>query len=132
VANTTAGYYGTGRRKSAVARVRLKAGEGRIVVNRRPMDEYFGRATLRMVIAQPLKVVGVEGKYDVIADVRGGGSTGQAEAIRHGISRALLALDGGHRPPLRQAGLLTRDPRVKERKKYGQRGARARFQFSKR
>jgi small subunit ribosomal protein S9 len=96
------------------------------------MDEYFGRATLRMVIAQPLKVVGVEGKYDVIADVRGGGSTGQAEAIRHGISRALLALDGGHRPPLRQAGLLTRDPRVKERKKYGQRGARARFQFSKR
>jgi small subunit ribosomal protein S9 len=96
------------------------------------MDEYFGRATLRMVIAQPLKVVGVEGKYDVIADVRGGGSTGQAEAIRHGISRALLAVDGGYRPPLRQAGLLTRDPRVKERKKYGQRGARARFQFSKR
>ena len=132
MANTTGGYYGTGRRKSAVARVRLKPGEGRIVVNRRPMGEYFGRATLRMVIAQPLKIVGVEGKYDVIADVRGGGSTGQAEAIRHGISRALLALDGGHRPPLRQAGLLTRDPRVKERKKYGQRGARARFQFSKR
>lgn len=132
MANTTGGYYGTGRRKSAVARVRLKPGEGRIVVNRRPMDEYFGRPTLRMVIAQPLKIVGVEGKYDVIADVRGGGSTGQAEAIRHGISRALLALDGGHRPPLRQAGLLTRDPRVKERKKYGQRGARARFQFSKR
>ena len=132
MANTTGGYYGTGRRKSAVARVRLKPGEGRIVVNRRPMDEHFGRATLRMVIAQPLKIVGVEGKYDVIADVRGGGSTGQAEAIRHGISRALLAVDGGHRPPLRQAGLLTRDPRVKERKKYGQRGARARFQFSKR
>jgi small subunit ribosomal protein S9 len=85
-----------------------------------------------MVIAQPLKLVNLEGKYDVIASVQGGGSTGQAEAIRHGISRALLTVDGGLRPPLRQAGLLTRDPRVKERKKYGQRGARARFQFSKR
>lgn len=131
MANTTA-YYGTGRRKSAVARVRLTPGEGRIVVNRRPLENYFGRATLRMVIAQPLKLVNLEGKYDVIASVQGGGSTGQAEAIRHGISRALLTVDGGLRPPLRQAGLLTRDPRVKERKKYGQRGARARFQFSKR
>ncbi len=130
--STTTAYYGTGRRKTSVARVRLKAGEGQIVVNRRPLGEYFGRATLRMVIAQPLKLVGLEGKYDVIANVRGGGNTGQAEAIRHGITRALLEVDGGLRPTLRKAGLLTRDPRVKERKKYGQRGARARFQFSKR
>lgn len=115
-----------------MARVRLKPGEGRIVVNRRPLEDYFGRATLRMVISQPLKLTGVEGKYDVIASVRGGGSSGQAEAIRHGISRALLGVDQGLRPSLRKAGLLTRDPRVKERKKYGQRGARARFQFSKR
>lgn len=126
------GLYGTGRRKTAVARVRLKPGEGQIVVNRQPLDEYFGRPTLRMVIAQPLKLTGVEGKYDVFASVRGGGSTGQAEAIRHGISRALLVVDEALRSPLRKAGLLTRDPRVKERKKYGQRGARARFQFSKR
>ena len=125
-------YYGTGRRKTAVARVRLKEGEGQIVVNRQPLGEYFGRATLRMVIAQPLKLTGLDGKYDVIANVRGGGSTGQAEAIRHGISRALLEVDGGLRSTLRKAGLLTRDPRIKERKKYGQRGARARFQFSKR
>lgn len=129
---TVAGYYGTGRRKTAVARVRLRPGDGRIVVNRRPVEDYFGRAALRMVIAQPLKLTGVEGKYDVFANVRGGGSSGQAEAIRHGISRALLEVDGGLRPSLRKAGLLTRDPRVKERKKYGQRGARARFQFSKR
>lgn len=126
------GLYGTGRRKTAVARVRLKPGEGQIVVNRQPLDQYFGRPTLRMVIAQPLKLTGVEGKYDVFASVRGGGSTGQAEAIRHGISRALLGVDEALRSPLRKAGLLTRDPRVKERKKYGQRGARARFQFSKR
>ena len=130
--STVATYYGTGRRKTAVARVRVKSGEGRIVVNRQPLEEYFGRATLRMVIAQPLKLTGLEGKYDVIANVRGGGSSGQAEAIRHGISRALLGVDEALRPPLRKAGLLTRDPRVKERKKYGQRGARARFQFSKR
>lgn len=130
--SVTTAYYGTGKRKTSVARVRLKEGEGQIVVNRRPLGEYFGRATLRMVIAQPLKLTGLEGKYDVIANVRGGGSTGQAEAIRHGISRALLEVDGGLRPTLRKAGLLTRDPRIKERKKYGQRGARARFQFSKR
>lgn len=129
---TVAGHYGTGRRKTAVARVRLKPGDGRIVVNRRPMEDYFGRAALRMVITQPLKLTGVEGKFDVVANVRGGGSSGQAEAIRHGISRALLGVDEGLRPSLRKAGLLTRDPRVKERKKYGQRGARARFQFSKR
>lgn len=129
---TIPGYYGTGRRKTAVARVRLKPGDGRILVNRQPLENYFGRAALRMVIAQPLKLTGVEGKYDVIASVRGGGSSGQAEAIRHGISRALLVVDEGLRSSLRKAGLLTRDPRVKERKKYGQRGARARFQFSKR
>jgi len=125
-------YYGTGRRKTSVARVWLRPGEGRIVVNARPLEGYFGRATLRMIISQPLRLTGLEGKYDVIANVRGGGSSGQAEAIRHGISRALLTVNAELRQPLRKAGFLTRDPRVKERKKYGQRGARARFQFSKR
>ena len=125
-------YYGTGRRKTSVARVWLRLGEGRIVVNGRPLGDYFGRATLRMIIAQPLKLTGLEGKYDVTANVRGGGSSGQAEAIRHGLSRALLATDEELRQALRKAGFLTRDPRVKERKKYGQKGARARFQFSKR
>jgi len=125
-------YYGTGRRKTSVARVWLRPGEGRIVVNARPLEGYFGRATLRMIISQPLRLTGLEGKYDVIANVRGGGSSGQAEAIRHGISRALLTVNAELRQPLRKAGFLTRDPRVKERKKYGQKGARARFQFSKR
>lgn len=125
-------HYGTGRRKTSVARVWLRPGEGRIMVNARPLENYFGRATLRMIIFQPLKLTGLEGKYDVIANVRGGGSSGQAEAIRHGISRALLTVNEGLRQALRKAGFLTRDPRVKERKKYGQKGARARFQFSKR
>jgi len=124
--------YGTGRRKSSVARVWLSPGEGKIQVNDRPVDEFFQRPTLKMVIAQPFKVVGLEGKYDVLASVSGGGSTGQAGAIRLGIARALVRADETMRTALKKAGLLTRDPRVKERKKYGQRGARARFQFSKR
>ncbi len=128
----TARYYGTGRRKSSVARVWLQTGEGKISVNDRPVDEFFPRPTLKMVLAQPLKVAGLEGKYDVIASVTGGGATGQAGAIRLGIARALLRVDEAVRSGLKKAGLLTRDPRVKERKKYGQKGARARFQFSKR
>jgi small subunit ribosomal protein S9 len=115
-----------------VARVWLQPGDGRIQVNDRPVDNFFPRATLKMLLAQPLKVAGLEGKYDVLATVHGGGSSGQAGAIRLGIARALLQLDGALRGGLKKAGLLTRDPRVKERKKYGQRGARARFQFSKR
>jgi small subunit ribosomal protein S9 len=124
--------YGTGRRKCSIARVRLQPGEGKIEVNRRPVDEFFPRPTLKMVLTQPLKVVGMEGKLDVMANVSGGGSSGQAGAIRLGIARALVQVDGTLRAALKKAGLLTRDPRVKERKKYGQRGARARFQFSKR
>jgi small subunit ribosomal protein S9 len=125
-------FYGTGRRKSSVARVWLQTGEGRIQVNDRSVDEFFPRPTLKMVLVQPLKVAGLEGKYDVIASVTGGGATGQAGAIRLGIARALLRVDAAVRSGLKKAGLLTRDPRVKERKKYGQKGARARFQFSKR
>lgn len=124
--------YGTGRRKSSVARVWLFPGSGKMLVNKKSLDEYFDRTTLRMIISQPLKVTGLEGKYDIIANVRGGGVSGQAGAIRLGISKALLGADAHLKGPLRKAGLLTRDPRVKERKKYGQRGARARFQFSKR
>ncbi len=128
----TLGAYGTGRRKSSVARVWLRPGEGKLLVNDRPVDEFFPRPTLKMLLAQPLKVVGVEGKFDVMANVSGGGASGQAGAIRLGIARALVQLDETTRTGLKKAGLLTRDPRVKERKKYGQRGARARFQFSKR
>ena len=124
--------YGTGRRKSSVARVWLTPGEGKIQVNERSMDDFFPRPTLKMLIAQPLKVVGLEGKYDVNATVIGGGTSGQAGAIRLGIARALVRVDETMRTALKKAGLLTRDPRAKERKKYGQRGARARFQFSKR
>ena len=125
-------FYATGRRKSSVARVWLKAGEGKIRVNDRPAEEYFGRPTLRMVIAQPFKAAEVEAKFDVVATVRGGGATGQAGALRLGISRALLQAGEDLRTALKKGGFLTRDPRIKERKKYGQRGARARFQFSKR
>jgi small subunit ribosomal protein S9 len=128
----TTRYYGTGRRKASVARVWLQSGAGKIEVNARPVDEFFPRQTLKMILTQPLKVAGVEGKYDVVATVDGGGITGQAGAIRLGIARALLHLDDSTRSPLKKAGLLTRDPRAKERKKYGQKGARARFQFSKR
>lgn len=124
--------YGTGRRKSSVARVWLKPGEGKMVVNKRPLQEYFSRPAHQTLVVQPLKTVGMEGKFDLLANVAGGGMTGQAGAVRLGVSRALLANDSALRPTLRKAGLLTRDPRVKERKKYGQKGARARFQFSKR
>jgi len=122
----------TGKRKTAVARIRLKLGTGQILVNGRVLDEYFGRESLRTLVKQPLDVVNATTRYDVAASVRGGGPTGQAGALRHGIARALCDLDGGVRPQLKRAGFLTRDARKKERKKYGQRGARARFQFSKR
>ncbi len=125
-------YYGTGRRKASVARVWLQPGLGKIEVNARSVDDFFPRQTLKMILSQPLKVVGLDGKYDVIATVNGGGITGQAGAVRLGIARALLHVDQALRTTLKKAGLLTRDPRAKERKKYGQKGARARFQFSKR
>ncbi len=124
--------YGTGRRKTSVARVWLKPGEGRLVVNDRPAEQYFGRQVLTIAVFQPLKAVGLEGRYDVRVNVSGGGLAGQAGAVRLGVARALLGVDPALRTTLKKAGLLTRDPRVKERKKYGQKGARARFQFSKR
>ena len=121
-----------GRRKTSVARVRVKPGNGTIVVNKHPLDDYFDRNTHKVAVLQPFEVTETTGKYDVTANVNGGGSTGQAGAIRHGISRALIEIDSGLRPVLKRAGFLTRDPRMKERKKFGQKGARARFQFSKR
>ena len=124
--------YATGRRKTAVARIWLSAGEGRIVINNRVDDDYFSRPTARMVIRQALEEVSLLGQYNVDATVRGGGISSQAGAIRHGITRALMKLDGELRPKLKAAGYVTRDPRKKERKKYGQKAARARFQFSKR
>ncbi|MCT4534521.1 30S ribosomal protein S9 [Halodesulfovibrio sp.] len=124
--------YGTGRRKNATARTRLYAGSGQITVNGRPYDEYFPRKTLQMIIRQPLELVKMLEKFDVKVNVAGGGMSGQALAVRHGISRALLEVDADMRPALKKAGFLTRDARKKERKKYGQRGARARFQYSKR
>ena len=125
-------YYGTGRRKSSVARVYLVPGTGKITINKRDMDEYFGLDTLKLIVRQPLALTETADKYDVITTVRGGGFTGQAGAIRHGISRALLQVDGDFRPVLKKAGFLTRDPRMKERKKYGLKGARRAPQFSKR
>jgi small subunit ribosomal protein S9 len=125
-------YYSTGRRKTAIARVWLTAGSGTIVINRRDIDTYFGRATSKMVLRQPLEATETLGRYDIHCNVCGGGLQGQAEAIRHGITRALMRINPGYRPVLKKAGYVTRDPRKKERKKYGQRGARARFQFSKR
>ena len=124
--------YGTGRRKTATARTRLYAGSGSIEINGRKMEEYFPRKTLHMIIRQPLVLTKLLDKYDVKVNVRGGGVTGQAEAVRHGISRALLQADVALRGTLKRAGFLTRDARKKERKKYGQRAARARFQYSKR
>lgn len=124
--------YATGRRKTAVARVWLQPGSGKFTINERDDENYFERATGRMVIRQPLEETELLGKYDVLATVRGGGSSAQAGAIRHGITRALIKIDGSLRVKLKTAGYVTRDPRKKERKKYGQRGARARFQFSKR
>jgi small subunit ribosomal protein S9 len=124
--------YGTGRRKRAVARVYLTPGSGEIQVNGRTLEDYFPNNVLRMVVRQPLEVTETTEKFDVAVKVAGGGATGQAGAVRHGISRALLEVDAELRETLKSAGLLTRDSRVKERKKYGQKGARARFQFSKR
>jgi len=124
--------YGTGRRKTSVARVWLRPGTGQVVVNRRAFEEYFPRETLRMIILQPFHVTGTEGRFDVLATVAGGGQSGQAGALRHGIARALVAFDPSLRPALKKAGLLTRDPRMRERKKYGQPGARKKFQYSKR
>jgi len=125
-------YYATGKRKNSIARVWMTPGNGKITINDRPMDQYFGRDVLKMIIRQPFEVTGTLDKFDVLVSVLGGGNSGQAGAIRHGISKALLAADAESRGKLRQEGLLTRDPRAKERKKYGQKGARARFQFSKR
>lgn len=125
-------YYGTGRRKKAVARVRLVPGEGKVIVNGRGIDDYFGLETLKVVVRQPLELTGTLGKFDVIAKVEGGGFSGQAGAVRHGIARALLKADAELRPLLKKAGFLTRDPRMKERKKYGLKGARRAPQFSKR
>ena len=125
-------FYGTGRRKSSVARVRLYAGTGKVTVNDRDIDDYFGLETLKLIVRQPLVLTGTADKYDVVCRVAGGGVTGQAGAIRHGIARALLQSEDDVRPVLKKAGLLTRDPRMKERKKYGLKGARRAPQFSKR
>jgi small subunit ribosomal protein S9 len=125
-------YYGTGRRKEAVARVFLRPGGGQIQVNHRPFEEYFPQATLRMMIQRPLDLSEAVGRFDIAANIRGGGLTGQAGAFRLGIARALLEFDAALRPKLKSEGLLTRDARKVERKKYGQKGARGRFQFSKR
>ncbi|HZF11631.1 MAG TPA: 30S ribosomal protein S9 [Thermoanaerobaculia bacterium] len=125
-------YYGTGRRKTAAARVFLRPGSGAMKVNDRPLDEYFPNEVLKMVIKQPLLLTETSEKFDIVATVEGGGSAGQAGAIRHGITRALMEYNIELRDRLKSAGLVTRDPRKKERKKYGQKGARARFQFSKR
>ncbi len=125
-------FYGTGRRKSSVARVRVYSGTGKITINDRDIDDYFGLETLKLIVRQPLDLTATEGKFDIVCRVNGGGVTGQAGAIRHGLSRALLQFDEELRPTLKKAGLLTRDPRMKERKKYGLKGARRAPQFSKR
>ena len=125
-------FYGTGRRKSSVARVRLYNGTGAVTVNGRDIDDYFGLETLKLIVRQPLELTGNTGKFDLVVDVEGGGISGQAGAIRHGVARALLQLDENLRPALKKAGYLTRDPRMKERKKYGLKAARRAPQFSKR
>jgi small subunit ribosomal protein S9 len=125
-------YNATGRRKTSIARVMVSPGNGQIMVNKKPVDSYFPRETLRMIIRQPLELTGMIGKLNVSAIVEGGGLTGQAGALKHGISRALVRLDNDLRSKLKKEGFLTRDPRETERKKYGQKGARKRFQFSKR
>ena len=129
---STEQYYGTGRRKTSTARVYLRPGDGSITVNSRPLDQFFGRKTARMIVRQPLEVADLEGKFDVTVRVRGGGTTGQAGAIRHGLTRALLAYDDGLRRKLRDAGFITRDAREVERKKVGLRKARRATQYSKR
>ena len=125
-------YYGTGRRKTSVARVRLVPGEGKVTINGRDMESYFGEKTLELIVRQPLNLTETTDKYDVVANVAGGGVAGQAGAIRHGIPRALMAMDADLRPALKKAGFVTRDPREKERRKYGLKKARKASQFSKR
>ncbi len=125
-------YYGTGRRKSSVARVYLRPGSGQVTINKRSLEQYFGREVLRKIALQPLELAEMGEQFDIYINVHGGGLSGQAGAVRHGISRALLAADEELRPPLKKAGMLTRDSRKVERKKYGQPGARKRYQFSKR
>ena len=125
-------FYGTGRRKKSVARVRVQAGTGKITINDRDIDDYFGLETLKLIVRQPLTLTGTTEKFDIVCRVNGGGVTGQAGAIRHGLSRALLQYDENLRAELKKAGFLTRDPRMKERKKYGLKGARRAPQFSKR
>ncbi len=125
-------YYGTGRRKTSTARVYLRPGTGEIKVNKKDFNQYFPNEALRMVIRQPLQLTETTSKFDILVNVAGGGPAGQAGAIRHGITRALMEFNLDLRPGLKQAGFVTRDPRIKERKKYGQKGARKRFQFSKR
>ncbi|HYO92386.1 MAG TPA: 30S ribosomal protein S9 [Pyrinomonadaceae bacterium] len=125
-------YYGTGRRKSATARVYLRPGAGEVRINKKAFEQYFPNETLRMIIRQPLQLTETANKFDILVNVLGGGPAGQAGAIRHGITRALMEFNADLRSSLKHAGLVTRDPRIKERKKYGQKGARKRFQFSKR
>jgi small subunit ribosomal protein S9 len=125
-------YYATGKRKSAIARVWMKLGDGKITINRKPIDEYLTTDIAKMVVAQPLEVTNTLDRYDITVNVTGGGFSGQVGAIKHGISRALLKISPEFREPLKKEGFLTRDSRIKERKKYGQRSARARFQYSKR
>ncbi len=131
-ADKSAKYYGTGRRKKSIARVYLMPGKGEITINRRNIDDYFGLETLKVIVRQPLAATDTVDKFDVKVTVRGGGYTGQAGAVRHGIARALLQADPDYRPTLKKAGYLTRDPRMKERKKYGLKAARRAHQFSKR
>ena len=130
--SASAKFYGTGRRKKSIARVRIVPGTGAITINGRDIDNYFGLETLKLIVNQPFAVTGTEGKFDIIANVIGGGISGQAGAIRHGLSRALVAADEANKPALKAAGFLTRDPRMKERKKYGLKAARRAPQFSKR
>ncbi|HET6344404.1 MAG TPA: 30S ribosomal protein S9 [Myxococcota bacterium] len=125
-------WYGTGRRKEATARVWIGPGSGQIIINKRSIDDYFGREVLKMIMQQPLDIAGQRDKLDITVNVRGGGLSGQAGAIRHGLTRALIEMTPETRPPLKKAGFVTRDPRAVERKKYGRPGARKRFQFSKR
>ncbi len=132
MAKTAERYHGTGRRKKSIARVYLTPGKGNIVINKRDIDEYFGLETLKVIVRQPLAATDTVDKFDILVNVKGGGYTGQAGAIRHGIARALLTVDADYRPTLKKAGYLTRDPRMKERKKYGLKAARRAPQFSKR
>ncbi len=132
MAKTAERYHGTGRRKKSIARVYLTPGKGNITINKRDIDDYFGLETLKVIVRQPLAATDTADKFDILVNVKGGGYTGQAGAIRHGIARALLTVDADYRPTLKKAGYLTRDPRMKERKKYGLKAARRAPQFSKR